>query len=102
MEVRGPKYDLREAFEALTNARTLVHSFKPGPTDEALDEGLQVTAQVKEAAGAALQEHTNRRVWLAASLVPIFLVVALLLIFIRRLPVPDSDELHQGAGGESA
>jgi predicted CXXCH cytochrome family protein len=102
MEVRGPKYDLRQAFEALTNARTLVHSFKPGPTDEALDEGLQVTAQVKEAAGAALQEHTNRRVWLAASLVPIFLVVALLLIFIRRLPVPDSDELHQGAGGESA
>ncbi len=96
MEVRGPKYDLRQAFEALTNGRTLVHSFKPGPMDEALDEGLQVTAQVKEAAGAALQEHTNRRIWLVASLVIILVVIGFLRALIRKFPVPVADQ----AGGD--
>jgi hypothetical protein len=58
--------------------------------EAALGEGLKVTDQVKETAGAALAEHTNRRVWLAASLVPILVVVALLLIYIRTLPLPDA------------
>jgi len=96
MEVRGPRFDLRQAFDALTNARTLVHSFKPAPLEAALGEGLKVTAQVKEMAGTALAEHTNRRVWLAASLVPILIVVTLLLIYIRTLPLPDA-----AAGDES-
>jgi predicted CXXCH cytochrome family protein len=88
MEVRGPRFDLRQAFDSLTNARTLVHSFKPGPLEEALGDGLKVTAQVSERARAALAEHTYRRVWLAASLVPILVVVALLLLYIRTLPLP--------------
>jgi predicted CXXCH cytochrome family protein len=86
MEVRGPRFDLRQAFDALTNARTLVHSFKPGPVEEALSEGLTVTSDVRERADAALAEHTNRRVWLATSLAPILIVVSLLLLYIRRLP----------------
>jgi predicted CXXCH cytochrome family protein len=98
MEVRGPRFDLRQAFDALTNARTLVHSFKPGPVDEALGEGLKVTAQVEERAGAALQEHTNRRVWLAASLVPMLIVVALLLAYIRTLPLASVDEQDEPGG----
>ena len=69
--------------------------------EESLDEGLQVTRQVQESAGAALQEHTNRRVWLAASLVPILAVVALLLVYIRTLPMPGAAEQHQ-PGGDSA
>jgi len=101
MEVRGPRFDLRQAFDALTNARTLVHNFKPGPLEEALGEGLKVTAQVKERAAAALQEHTHRRVWLAASLVPILVVVALLLIYVRTLPLPSSVERDE-RGGASA
>jgi predicted CXXCH cytochrome family protein len=94
MEVRGPRFDLRQAFDALTNARTLVHSFKPGPLEEALGDGLKVTAQVSERARAALAEHTYRRVWLAASLVPILVVVALLLLYIRTLPLPAQPHGH--------
>jgi predicted CXXCH cytochrome family protein len=92
MEVRGPRFDLRQAFDALTNARTLVHSFKPGPVEDALNEGLTVTADVKHRADAALREHTYRRVWLATSLAPILIVVSLLLLYIRRLPpgIPES------------
>lgn len=88
MQVRGPRYDLRQAFDALINARTLLHGFSPGPVDAALNEGLQVTSSVRGAARAALREHTYRRIWLACSLVPILIVVALLLVFIRSLPTP--------------
>jgi predicted CXXCH cytochrome family protein len=88
MEVRGPRFDLRQAFDALTNARTLVHSFKPEPIGAALDEGLRVTSDVERRAQDALREYTYRRWWLAASLVPILVVVALLLLYIRTLPLP--------------
>jgi predicted CXXCH cytochrome family protein len=88
MEVRGPRYDLRQAFDALTNARTLVHSFKPGPMEAAINGGLTVTSDVRQRADAALREYTYRRWWLAASLVPILLVVFLLILYIRTLPRP--------------
>jgi predicted CXXCH cytochrome family protein len=98
MEVRGPRFDLRQAFDALTNARTLVHNFKPAPLEATLGEGLKVTQQVKQLAGAALAEHTHRRQWLAASLVPILLVVGLLLAYIRTLPPPALvEDEHGGA-----
>jgi predicted CXXCH cytochrome family protein len=91
MEVRGPRYDLRQAFDELTNARTLVHTFKPTSFEQAISDGLKVTANVNRMAENALQEHTNRRIWLAASLVPILVVVCLLLLYIRTLEA-------QGAG----
>ncbi len=88
MEVRLPRYDLRQAVDALTNARTLVHSFSPGPVEDAVNSGLQVTANVKGMAQQAFREYTRRRIWLAASLVPILLVVGLLLAYIRSLHAP--------------
>jgi hypothetical protein len=92
MQVRGPRFDLRQAFDALTNARTLVHSFSPGPIEVALNEGLQVTSDVRGAAEGALHEYTRRRIWLACSLVPILIVVGLLLYCIRSMPTPT----HEG------
>lgn len=92
MEVRGPRFDLRQAIDAVTNARTLVHSFKPGPMDKSLNEGFQVTSEVIRLADAALAEHAYRRVWLAASLVPILVVVCVLLLYIRALPAAPTDE----------
>lgn len=86
MEVRGPRFDLRQAVDALTNARTLIHTFSPTPVNEALDGGLEVTDSVQAAARAALEEHTHRRLWLAGSLVPILIVVALLIQVIRSMP----------------
>lgn len=90
MEVSGPRFDLRKAFDARVNARTLIHSFAPDPVEHALSEGIQTASEVEERAEAALQEHTNRRIWLAVSLVPIAVVVVLLLLYIRRLPIPNS------------
>ena len=87
-QISGAFPGFARAFEALTNARTLVHTFKPGPVEEALGEGLKVTTEVQRSAEAVLREHTRRRVWLAASLVPILCVVCLLLLYIRTLPAP--------------
>ena len=57
----------------------------PGPIQKALDEGLQVAAQVEARSQEALREHTARRIWLAASLAPILIVIVLLLLYIRTL-----------------
>jgi hypothetical protein len=89
MQVRGPRFDLRQAFDALTNARTLVHSFSPGPIEAALGEGLKVTSDVSDAAERALREYTMRRIWLVCSLFPILVVIGLLLYCIRSLPPPN-------------
>ncbi len=90
MEIRGPRFRLRDANDALTNARTLVHTFAIEPVQEAVTEGLTVTTEVDADAEAVLKEYTNRRVWLGLSLVPIFAVVALLVLYIRSTPISKS------------
>jgi predicted CXXCH cytochrome family protein len=90
MEVRGPRFDLRQAQDALTNARSTIHTFAPQPTQDVIAEGLEVATEVKSRAAAALGEHTRRRVWLAGSLVPIFMVIVLLSLYIRTMPVPSA------------
>ena len=96
MEVSQPRFDLHKASNAQVNARTLIHTFSPVEVQKALDEGTKIASEVKEKAEAALQAYTGRRIWLAVSLVPIALVVVLLLLFIRRLPVPDKETRRQG------
>jgi quinol-cytochrome oxidoreductase complex cytochrome b subunit len=94
MAVRGPKSDrdtdpriyLRKASDALANARVEIHSFALDRVEEIVAGGVQVAGEVQESAEEALREHTARRVWLFASLAPIFLVVILLLLYIRTLP----------------
>ncbi|MGD0897300.1 MAG: cytochrome c3 family protein, partial [Thermoguttaceae bacterium] len=90
MEVSQPQFRLRNAFDALTNARSLVHTFQPEPVEKALDEGLKVVSEVQEKGEHALEEYTTRRIWLAASLAPILLVIVLLLLYIRAHPAPKS------------
>ncbi len=88
MEVRGPKFELREAHEALTNARSQLHGFALEPVEKTLQEGLDVAHRVQQRAQQALKEHANRRIWLAVSILPILIVVVLLLLYIRSLPLP--------------
>jgi len=90
MEVGGPKFDLRLAQDSLTNARSLIHTFALPPFEEALKEGLEAAETVQATADATLAEHAKRRVWLAASLVPLFLVVIQLLLYIRSQKLPDT------------
>ncbi len=92
MEIRAPRFHLRGAQDALTNARSLVHSFALEPMKEALDVGIEVGREVDKQADMALRAYTFRRVWLAFSLVPILIVTSLLLRYIRKLPIPENGE----------
>ena len=92
MEVSQPKFELRGAFDALTNARSLIHSFQPNRWRRRWPKGRRSSSTVQEKADHALQEHTYRRIWLAASLGRIFLVIVLLLFYIRSLPPPTDAE----------
>jgi predicted CXXCH cytochrome family protein len=85
MEVRSARFRLRDALDALTEARSQVHTFALSPLEDVINQGLQVSDEVEQAAERAFQEHQRRRVWLAISVLPILLVVGLLLLCIRRL-----------------
>ena len=86
MEVSKPKFDLRKAADALTNARTMIHSFNVETVDKALSDGDKVVGEVQAKADGALIEYRDRRIWLAGSLVPILIVIGLLLLYIRSMP----------------
>jgi predicted CXXCH cytochrome family protein len=88
MEVSKPRFELRKATDALTNARVQIHSFALEPSQKLIADGQAVATAVHDRGEALLAEHDARRVWLAASLVPIVVVVVLLLLYIRRLPIP--------------
>jgi predicted CXXCH cytochrome family protein len=90
MEVRGPRFDLRQARDALVSARTQVHSFSRPAFEKSLEQGVAVIEAVKAKAEDALNEHTRRRIWLAISLVPILITVGLLWAYIRVLPLPEA------------
>lgn len=92
MEVRTPRFRLREANDALENARTLIHSFAIDPVQEALETGLTVSQECEQKADAAVDEYTNRRIWLALSLVPILVVIGFLMLYIRTLPLPGQSD----------
>ena len=88
MDVRGPRFDLRNAVSALTNARTSMHGFAIDPMRQYLDGGLEVAELALQRAESALRRHTWRRIWLGVSVLPMLAVVLLLLLYIRALPPP--------------
>jgi uncharacterized membrane protein len=47
---------------------------------------------VKEAAHAAMAEHTRRRIWLGWSLGIIVILIGILVVCIRRIPLPPEPE----------
>jgi len=89
MEVSEPKFNLLKASDALTNARTQIHSFKVKVVNDALADGEKVVNEVQGKADYALDQYQYRRYWLAISLVPILLVIGLLVLYIRDLPIPE-------------
>jgi hypothetical protein len=88
MEVQRPKFELAQARSALTNARTLVHTMSLEKFMEPISKGLEVAGRVKASADEAHEEHGARRRWLVGSLVLIAAAIAVLIVVIRKLPLP--------------
>jgi hypothetical protein len=87
MEVRDPRFRLKKAHDALTNARALIHAFAVDPVKLAVNQGMGVAVSVEQDGQKQLEEYTYRRIWLAVSLAPILIAVGLLLLYIRTLPI---------------
>lgn len=109
MAIPGPASDprtdvrlhLRKASDALTAARVEIHSFAAEPLDKILASGRQIAAEAQQSAETAIRQYHARRVWLAASLVPIVAVIGVLLLYIRALP-PPSPVREDGPGTSPA
>ncbi len=85
MEVSRPKFELKDATDALTHARVLIHSSSADEVEKVIGPGLQVSARGYEAGVAALAERRFRREGLAVSLVFILFLAGLVYLKIRQI-----------------
>jgi predicted CXXCH cytochrome family protein len=85
MEVSRPKFELKDATDALTHARVLIHSSSPDEVDKVIAPGLEVSAKGYQAGMGALLERRFRREGLAVSLV--FILFLAVLVYLKILQI---------------
>lgn len=85
MDVERPTYELAGAGDALVRARVQVHSFGQESFHKVIAEGLEIAAEVDQAAAAKLDEYQYRRKGLAAAAAMLLLFAGLLALKARRL-----------------
>jgi len=83
MEVSQALFELDDVKNALTKARSAVHSFDAATVGKEVDAGLTVTTAGLERGRAAMAEHRYRREGLAISAGVILLLIAGLIMKIR-------------------
>jgi hypothetical protein len=76
---------MKEATDALTHARVLIHSSATAEVDKVVAPGLAASAKGYQAGLAALAERTFRRKGLAVSLVFILFLAALVYLKVRQI-----------------
>jgi predicted CXXCH cytochrome family protein len=96
MEVSRPKFEMKEATDALTHARVLIHSSATAEVDKVVAPGLAASVKGYQAGLAALAERTFRRKGLAVSLVFILFLATLVYLKVRDI------ERRQNESGNSA
>lgn len=85
MEVSRPKFELREATDALTHARVLIHTSLPGEVDKVAQPGLETAVKSYQAGIGALAELSFRRKGLVVSLFFILFLAGLVYLKIRQI-----------------
>ena len=96
MEVSRPKFDMKEATDALTHARVLIHSSSPDEIDKIVAPGLAASAKGYQAGLSALAERSFRRKGLAVSLVFILFLAVLVYLKVKQI------ESRQAESADSA
>src|SRR5439155_20487630 len=94
MEVSKPKFELREAVDAVTHARVLIHSSSPGEVDKVIGPGLEVSKKGYAAGVAALAELRFRRKGLAVSLV--FILFLATLVYLKLRDIESRQQMNVG------
>jgi predicted CXXCH cytochrome family protein len=90
MEVSRPKFELKDATDALTQARVVIHSSSIDELDTAIAPGLEVTTKTYQAGQAAFAELNFRRKGLAVSLVFILFLAFLVYLKVRQIEQRES------------
>jgi predicted CXXCH cytochrome family protein len=85
MEVSQAQFELEDVNNALTKARSAIHSFHTGPVRANVDDGRKLTRAGEERAVAAMDEHSFRRQGLTMSATIILLLIAGIVLKIRQL-----------------
>ena len=85
MEVSKPLFELKEATDALTQARVLVHTASPDQVEGAIKPGIDVAAKTYAAGEAAFAELTFRRKGLVVSLFFILFLAGLVYLKVRQI-----------------
>lgn len=85
MEVSKPKFELREATDAVTHSRVLIHSSSPAEVNKVADPGLDIAAKAYRAGEAALGELRYRRKGLIVSLVFILFLAFLVYLKVKQI-----------------
>jgi hypothetical protein len=85
MEVSRPKFEMKEATDALTHARVLIHSSSTAEVDKVVAPGLAVSVKGYQAGLAALAELRFRREGLAVSLVFILFLAVLVYLKVKQI-----------------
>ncbi|HTO94033.1 MAG TPA: cytochrome c3 family protein [Bacteroidota bacterium] len=93
MEIAEAKFHLRDARQAVLEARTTVHAFDEPRFAAVIGKGLAVTTAVADEGTKAVAEYYFRRIGLGVATLIITLLAVSLYLYIRRL------ERRQAAGG---
>jgi predicted CXXCH cytochrome family protein len=85
MEVSKPKFELKNATDALTHTRVMIHSSSADEVDKIIGPGLEVSSKGYQAGLDALSERRFRRAGLAVSLVFILFLALLVHLKLRQI-----------------
>jgi predicted CXXCH cytochrome family protein len=85
MEVSRPKFEMKEATDALTHVRVLIHSSSADEVDKVAAPGLGASVKGYQAGLDALAERRFRREGLAVSLVFILFLATLVYLKVRDI-----------------
>jgi predicted CXXCH cytochrome family protein len=85
MEVSRPKFELREAVDAVTHARVLIHTSSPAEVEKMIAPRLAMSKKDYQAGVAALDERSFRRKGLVVSLVFILFLAALVYLKVKQI-----------------
>ena len=96
MEVSRPKFEMKEATDALTHARVLIHSSATAEVDKVVAPGLAAAVKGYQAGLAALAERRFRRQGLAVSLVFILFLATLVYLKVRDIERRQNGSSNRG------
>ncbi len=94
MEVSRPKFEMKEATDALTHARVLIHSSSIAEVEKVVAPGIAASSRGYQAGLGALSERAFRRKGLAVSLVFILFLAMLVYLKVRQIESRQSESAN--------